>query len=70
MEDLRRALGVKEWNLMTSSSSSRIALEVMDRYPDHVRSATLDSPEFAGDGGFGSSGRRYPGGSGGASSLL
>ena len=37
---------------MTSSSSSRIALEVMDRYPDHVRSATLDSPEFAGDGGF------------------
>ena len=26
VEDLRRALGVNEWNLMTSSSSSRIAL--------------------------------------------
>jgi pimeloyl-ACP methyl ester carboxylesterase len=53
VEDLRRALGIEEWNLMTISSASRIALEVMDRYPDHVRSATLDSPEFPGDAGFG-----------------
>jgi pimeloyl-ACP methyl ester carboxylesterase len=53
VEDLRRALGIEEWNLMTSSSASRIALEVMDRYPDHVRSAILDSPEFPGDAGFG-----------------
>ncbi len=53
VEDLRRALGIEEWNLMTIQSSSRIALEVMDRYPDHVRSVILDSPEFPGDGGFG-----------------
>jgi pimeloyl-ACP methyl ester carboxylesterase len=53
MEDLRKALGIEEWNLMTISSASRIALEVMDRYPDHVRSVTLDSPQFPGDAGFG-----------------
>jgi pimeloyl-ACP methyl ester carboxylesterase len=53
VEDLRRAMGIEEWNLMTISQASRIALEVMDRYPDHVRSAILDSPEFPGDAGFG-----------------
>jgi pimeloyl-ACP methyl ester carboxylesterase len=53
VEDLRRALGVEEWNLMSISSASRIALEVMARYPDHVRSVTLDSPQFPGDAGFG-----------------
>jgi pimeloyl-ACP methyl ester carboxylesterase len=53
VEDLRRVLGIEEWNLMTISQASRIALEVMDRYPDHVRSAILDSPEFLGDAGFG-----------------
>jgi pimeloyl-ACP methyl ester carboxylesterase len=52
VEDLRRALGIEEWNLMTLGSSSRIALEVMDRYPEHVRSVILDSPEFPGDGGL------------------
>jgi pimeloyl-ACP methyl ester carboxylesterase len=52
VEDLRRALGIEEWNLMTFSSASRIALEVVDRYPDHVRSVILDSPEFPGDGGL------------------
>ena len=53
VEDLRRALGIGEWNLMTIGSSSRIALEVVDRYPQHVRSVILDSPEFPGDAGFG-----------------
>jgi len=53
VEDLRKSLGIEEWNLMSISQASRIALEVMDRYPDHVRSAILDSPEFPGDGGFG-----------------
>ncbi len=53
VEDLRRALGIEEWNLVAISQASRIALEVMDRYPVHVRSATLDSPEFPGDAGFG-----------------
>jgi pimeloyl-ACP methyl ester carboxylesterase len=53
VEDLRRVLGIEGWNLMTIQSSSRIALEVMDRYPEHVRSVILDSPEFPGDGGFG-----------------
>jgi pimeloyl-ACP methyl ester carboxylesterase len=53
VEDLRKALGIEQWNLMTISSASRIALEVMNRYPEHVRSAILDSPEFPGDAGFG-----------------
>jgi pimeloyl-ACP methyl ester carboxylesterase len=53
VEDLRRALGIDAWNLMTLGTASRIALEVVELYPDHVRSVILDSPEFPGDGGFG-----------------
>lgn len=43
VEDLRLALGIEEWNLLGTSYGSRIALRVMDRYPDGVRSVILDS---------------------------
>lgn len=46
VEDLRRALGIPSWNLGSLGTQSRILLEVMRRFPDHVRSAYLDSPEF------------------------
>lgn len=43
VEDLRIALGIEQWNLLGTSYGSRIALRVMDRYPDGVRSVVLDS---------------------------
>lgn len=43
VEDLRIALGIEEWNLLGTSYGSRIALRVMDQYPDGVRSVVLDS---------------------------
>lgn len=46
VEDLRRALGVRSWNLATYGSWSRLALEVIREHPNHVRAAYLDSPQF------------------------
>jgi pimeloyl-ACP methyl ester carboxylesterase/sugar lactone lactonase YvrE len=43
-EDLRVALGIDEWNLMTWGTASAISFEIMRRYPDHVRAAAFDSP--------------------------
>ena len=43
-EDLRIALGIDEWNLLTYGTSSAISFEILRRYPEHVRSATFDSP--------------------------
>jgi pimeloyl-ACP methyl ester carboxylesterase len=43
VEDLRLALGIDRWNLFGVSYGTRIALTVMDRYPDGVRSVVLDS---------------------------
>ena len=41
--DLRLALGIEEWNLLGVSYGTRVALAVMDRYPEGVRSVVLDS---------------------------
>jgi pimeloyl-ACP methyl ester carboxylesterase len=46
VEHLRRALGVAYWNLATYGTWSRLALEVIREYPEHVRAAYLDSPQF------------------------
>ena len=46
VEDLRRTLGIHEWNLQSWSSSARVMLEVMKDDPDHVRTSVLISPEF------------------------
>jgi pimeloyl-ACP methyl ester carboxylesterase/sugar lactone lactonase YvrE len=43
-EDLRVALGIDDWNLMTWGTASAISFEIMRRYPDHVRAAAFDSP--------------------------
>ena len=45
-EDLRHALGTERWNVTTFGSASRIALEMMRRYPAGIRSVVLDSPSF------------------------
>ena len=41
--DLRRALGVSEWNLYGVSYGTRLALTIMRDQPEGVRSAILDS---------------------------
>jgi pimeloyl-ACP methyl ester carboxylesterase len=46
VEDLRRALRISSWNLAAYGSMSRLALEVIREYPDQVRAAYLDSPQF------------------------
>ncbi len=43
-EDLRIALGIDEWNLISYGTASSISFEIMRRYPEHVRSAWFDSP--------------------------
>jgi pimeloyl-ACP methyl ester carboxylesterase len=43
IDDLRKALGYKQWNLLGYSYGTRLALAVMRDYPDGVRSAILDS---------------------------
>lgn len=46
VEDLRRALGIETWNLGSLGTQSRILLEVMRSFPEHVRAVYMDSPEF------------------------
>ncbi len=44
-EDLRMALGIDQWNLITYGTSSSISFEMMRRYPQHIRAVVFDSPE-------------------------
>jgi pimeloyl-ACP methyl ester carboxylesterase len=44
LEDLRRVLGVRRWNLYGVSYSTRLMLAVLRDYGATVRSAVLDSP--------------------------
>ena len=46
VEDLRGALGIDEWNLLSLGSNSRLILEVVREFPEHVRSLVMDSPQF------------------------
>lgn len=43
LEDLRRALGVPQWNLIGGSYGTRLALTAMQYRPETIRSAVLDS---------------------------
>jgi len=43
LESLRLILGVEQWNLFGVSYGTRIALTYMREYPEHVRTALLDS---------------------------
>src|SRR5262245_6504674 len=47
VEDLRVALGVDRWNLITYGTASEILYEVLRRYPEHIRTAVMDSPQAA-----------------------
>jgi pimeloyl-ACP methyl ester carboxylesterase len=42
-EDLRRALGVRRWNLYGISYGSLVGLQYLRQHPEHVRAAILDS---------------------------
>lgn len=46
LEDLRTALGIGKWNLMTNGDASRLAFEVARRYPAGLRSLIIDSPSL------------------------
>lgn len=43
MDDLRQALGYKEWNVYGISYGTRLALTAMREHPDGIRSVILDS---------------------------
>ena len=44
-EDLRKALGIDQWGVISIGSASRVALEMVRDYPEHIREVVLDSPE-------------------------
>jgi pimeloyl-ACP methyl ester carboxylesterase len=44
LQDLRRALGYEEWNLLGVSYGSRLGLEAMRTAPSGIRSAVFDGP--------------------------
>lgn len=46
LEDIRKALGISQWNLMTNGDASRLAFEVARRYPAGLRSLIVDSPSL------------------------
>jgi len=46
IDDLRTALGLTTWNLMTNGDTSRLAFEVARRYPAGLRSLVIDSPSL------------------------
>lgn len=43
LDDLRRLLGIRQWNLIGFSYGTRLALTVLQRHPEGVRSVVLDS---------------------------
>lgn len=51
LADLRRALGIAEWNVYGISNGGRLALELVRRHPQGVRSVVLDAA-LAPDGNF------------------
>ena len=46
IEDLRLALGIPRWNLVSYGSNSRFVLESMRQFPAGVRAVVIDSPQF------------------------
>lgn len=44
IEHIRRALGVKRWNLAAISYGTLVALDAMRTYPDTIRAVVLNSP--------------------------
>jgi len=46
LDDIRTALGIAQWNLMSNGDASRIAFEVARTYPGGLRSLIIDSPSL------------------------
>jgi pimeloyl-ACP methyl ester carboxylesterase len=46
LEDLRRLLRVRSWNLISWGTASQLVLEYARRHPQAVRALVLDSPQF------------------------
>lgn len=44
MEAIRRVLGLRQWDIIGFSNGTKLALELIRKYPDGVRAAVLDSP--------------------------
>ncbi len=49
LESIRKALGVERWLVRTFGDDSRLALELIRRYPDHVAGIVLVNPSFPGE---------------------
>ena len=54
LRDLRKALGIQQWNLLGTSYGTRLALEAMRQDPDGIRSVVLNSAEPTSASQFGS----------------
>jgi pimeloyl-ACP methyl ester carboxylesterase len=46
IEDLRMTLGIDEVAIGTEGTASRILIEAVRRYPDHIRHTVMDTPQF------------------------
>jgi pimeloyl-ACP methyl ester carboxylesterase len=46
IEDLRKALGIRQWGLAGTGTESRVILQALREHPQHVREVFLDSAEF------------------------
>ena len=48
LEDLRHAMGISSWNVVSYGAGSRLALELLRIAPEPVRALVMDSPEVPG----------------------
>ena len=46
IEDLRTALGIERWNVISWGSDSRVIFELLRRFPEGVRSVILHGPQL------------------------
>lgn len=46
IEDLRKTLRIRRWGLTGTGTESRVILQVLREYPQHVREVLLDSADF------------------------
>ena len=46
IEDLRKALGIERWNVISWGSDSRVIFELLRRFPEGVRSVIMHGPQL------------------------
>jgi pimeloyl-ACP methyl ester carboxylesterase len=46
IEDLRKALRIQQWGLTATGTESRVILQALREYPQHVREVLLDGADF------------------------